>query len=116
MGKKIEGLVKIASSLANHTEYIYKGVFISRYYLQGTVGRVGVRRGGAHYRTSQWVNNFHVTTYNEVKDLQNYNIFGKETLKEAVATIDKILSEGNCEIIKGRIYRNFSQEQLEKLR
>jgi hypothetical protein len=116
MGKKIEGLVKVPSSLANHTEYIYKGVFISRYYLQGTVGRVGVRRGGARYRTSQWVNNFQVTTYNEVKDLQQSHIFGKETLKEAVATIDRILSDGNCEIIKGRIYRNFSQEQLEKLK
>jgi len=116
MGKKIEGLVKVPSSLANHTEYLYKGVFISRYYLEGTVGRVGVRRGGARYRTSQWVNNFQVTTYNEVKDIQQSHIFGEKTLKEAVQVIDRILSQGNVEVIKGRIYRNFSQEQLEKLK
>ncbi len=116
MGKQIEGLVKIASSLANHTEYMYKDVFISRYYLQGTVGRVGVRRGGARYRTSQWVNNFHVTTYNEVKDIRQSHIFGEKTLKEAVEVIDRILSQENVEVIKGRIYRNFSQQQLEQFR
>ena len=116
MGEKIEGLVKIESSLANHTEYMYKGVFITRYYLQGTVGRVGVRRGGAHYRTSQWVNNFQVHTYNEVKNSQRYNTFGKKTLKEAIEVIDELLSQENVVVIKGRIYLNFSQEQLEKLK
>jgi hypothetical protein len=116
MGKKIEGLVKIESSLANHTEYMYKGVFITRYYLQGTVGRVGVRRGGARYRTSQWVNNFQVTSYNEVQDRQHSHTFGEKTLKEAIEVIERILSQENVVVIKGRIYRNFSQEQLEKLR
>jgi hypothetical protein len=116
MGKQIEGLVKIASSLENHTEYIYKGVFISRYYLKGTVGLVGVKRGTVKYRTSQWVNNFHVTTYNEVKDSQHSHIFGEKTLKEAVEVIDRILSQENVEVIKGRIYRNFSQQQLEQFK
>ena len=54
MGKKIEGLVRVPSVLSNHTQYMYKGVSISRYYSEGTVGRVGVRRGGARYKTSKW--------------------------------------------------------------
>ncbi len=116
MGKKIEGLVKIDSSLANHTDYIYKGVFITRYYLEGTVGRVGVRKGGARYRTSQWVNKFQVITYNKVKDLQKSHTFGEKTLKEAVQEIDKLLSQENVVVKKGRIYHNFSEEQLEKLK
>jgi hypothetical protein len=37
-------------------------------------------------------------------------------LKEAIEVIDELLSQENVVVIKGRIYRNFSQEQLEKLK
>ncbi len=118
MGKKIDGLVKISSSkttYATRSEYEYKGVSVSRYYHEGTVGRVGVRRGGARYSTAGWQNTFGITNYNEVRGQYSYTSTSS-TLKEAIQKIDQYLSEENVEVIRRRIYCGFLPEQLEKLR
>lgn len=117
MGKKIEGLKKVGVTQrysGKVISYEYRGVSIKRYYQQGTVGRVGVYRGSVGYQTAGFFNEFNVTTWNEVKDFANSFSYRAETLQRATEAIDNMIDNQNAVVIKGRLYRNFSEEQLVK--
>lgn len=117
--KKIDGLTKLETkqflgSDHKRTSYDYKGVVIVRSYSQGTVGRVGLKRGRVGYKTAGYRNSFYVETWNEARGVSDYHIFTPRTLQDAINMIDNMLNEQNGVVIKGKIYRNFPQEVLEK--